>query len=58
MDKNKSLTISVSMKDTWYFQRMLEMLSKAITDERIPKKIRQEYFDEINMTFELSEQAP
>lgn len=51
----KPLSISVSIKDTWHFSRLLEILSKAITDERIDKDVRQEYFDELNISFELSE---
>lgn len=54
MDENKNgLDVSVSIKDTWHFQRLLEILSKVITDERISKKIRQEYFDDVNASFEL-----
>lgn len=50
----KAMTVNVSIKDTWHFQKILEIISKAITDERIAKAVRQEYFDELNASFDVN----
>lgn len=48
----RGLSVNVSMKDTWHFQRLLELLGKVLTNDKIPKEVRQELFEEINVTFE------
>lgn len=55
MDEKKSMQVSVSIKDTWHFQRLLELLGKVLTNEKVPKEVRQELFEEMNLTFETDD---
>lgn len=54
--KKNGTTVTVSIKDTWQFQKLLELLGKAITDERIAKSIRQEYFEELSLAFAITKE--
>ena len=40
---NKSITININILDTEHFKKFLEIMSKALWDERIPEEVRNEY---------------
>ena len=40
---NKSITININILDTEHFKKFLEIMIKALWDERIPEEVRNEY---------------
>ena len=46
-DKNKGLSMRLSITGTEKFKTILGVLGKIVTDERIDEDIRVEYFKEI-----------
>lgn len=52
MEKRTIAKIDLSLKDTWHFQRLLEILSSVLVNDKVPREVREELFAEINRTFE------
>jgi transcriptional regulator with XRE-family HTH domain len=44
MDKPSGLTVGVSVKDTKQFKLLIDMTKDMLTDERIDKEVREEYY--------------